>query len=166
MSVHEPLAQLLAIEAIKQVKYAYMRHLDLKEWQALAELLTEDVVSSYSDGKYCYQGREQVLDFLRQSLNDPAIITLHHVHHPEIALAADGVSASGVWYLEDRVINRTAAQPEKHFDIVGASFYQDQYRLTEDGWKIAATGYQRVFEQLHVGGRELSLKSRFVGSFS
>ena len=52
---------LLEIEAIKQLKYAYLRHLDLKDWDAVTALFTPDVVSTYSDGKHSYQGRDAVM---------------------------------------------------------------------------------------------------------
>ena len=57
MNADKQLATLLAIEAIKQLKYAYLRHLDLKEWDEVAGLFTPDVVSTYSDGKHSYHGR-------------------------------------------------------------------------------------------------------------
>ena len=47
----DDLTRLLEIEAIKQLKYRYFRHLDLKEWDALAELFAPDARSSYGDGK-------------------------------------------------------------------------------------------------------------------
>ena len=64
MAVNKTLESLLAIEAIKQLKYAYLRHLDLKEWDAVSTLFAPDVVSTYSDGKHSYQGRDAVMAFL------------------------------------------------------------------------------------------------------
>jgi hypothetical protein len=45
------------IEAIKQVKYAYFRLLDLKRFDELGELLTEDCTADYEDGTRHYDGR-------------------------------------------------------------------------------------------------------------
>ena len=71
----QALAQLLEIEAIKQLKYQYLRHVDLKEWDAVAALFTADVVSAYADGKYSYQGREAVVECAHVNLDEGVIIT-------------------------------------------------------------------------------------------
>jgi bile-acid 7alpha-dehydratase len=86
---------LLEIEAIKQLKYAYLRHLDLKDWDAVTALFTPDVVSTYSDGKHSYQGRDAVMAFLSQLLSHKRIVTKHQVHHPEITLNDDFTAAQG-----------------------------------------------------------------------
>ena len=158
--------QFAAIEAIKQVKYAYLRHLDLKQWPELAALLTDDVAGTYSDGKHSFTGRDAVMGFLEKSLGTADVVTMHTVHHPEIQLSADGKTASGVWYLEDRVIGRSDPDPAKHFDIGGTAFYADEYRLTAEGWKIAATGYQRVFDTTSMGDKVVRYRNRFRGDFN
>ena len=35
------------------------------------------------------------------------------------------------------------------FILEGAAFYNDRYVRTDDGWKIAHTGYRRTFEQTY-----------------
>ena len=30
--------------------------------------------------------------------------------------------------------------------LIGAAFYRDEYRRTEDGWKISVTGYDRTYD--------------------
>lgn len=161
------LAHLLAIEAIKQLKYAYLRHLDLKEWDAVSALFTPDVVSTYSDGKHSYQGREAVMAFLSQSLSHKRIVTKHQVHHPEITLSDDLTAAQGIWYLTDAVINTISRDPARHFCIAGTAFYDERYVKTADGWRIAAIGYRRVYEETTARGAEfvLDYKSRFLGDF-
>ena len=67
------------------------------------------------------------------------VITEHRVTHPEIDV--DGDEATGIWYLQDRVI-----VPDFNFMLFGAAFYHDRYRRTPDGWRICATGYQRTYE--------------------
>ncbi len=59
--------------------------------------------------------------------------------HPEITVTGD--TASATWYLQDRVI-----VPDYNFMLIGAAFYHDRYRRTDDGWKISATGYDRTYE--------------------
>ncbi|MEZ5538385.1 MAG: nuclear transport factor 2 family protein [Pseudomonadales bacterium] len=161
------LEQLLAIEAIKQLKYAYLRHLDLKEWDVVAALFTPDVVSTYSDGKHSYQGRDAVMSFLSQSLSHKRIVTKHQAHHPEITLNADLTEARGIWYLTDAVINTVSRDAAKHFCIAGTAFYEDGYRKTADGWKISAIGYRRVYEETTKRDNSIVLeyKNRFLGDF-
>ena len=129
------------IEAIRQLKYAYFRLLDLKQFTALGELLTDDVSTAYQSGELCQNGRSDVVDFLQQSLGDPAIVTMHNGHHPEITLT-DDTHATGRWYLEDRVI--FAAHD---FDLHGTALYEDRYVKVAGTWKIARTGYQRIYEE-------------------
>lgn len=167
MNNDKQLATLLAIEAIKQLKYAYLRHLDLKEWDAVAALFTPDVISTYSDGKHSYHGRDAVMAFLSGSLSHKRVVTKHQVHHPEITLDDDLTAARGIWYLTDAVINTVSRDPAKHFCIAGTAFYDERYIKTLDGWKISAIGYQRVFEETVTRNPEqvLEYKSRFLGDF-
>ena len=48
-------------------------------------------------------------------------------------------------------------------EIDGTAFYADRYVLTEDGWRIAHTGYTRVFEEqrTHSTLEVRSFSSRF-----
>jgi hypothetical protein len=72
-------------------------------------------------------------------------VTEHHGHHPEIDISAEGSAATGTWYLQDRVI-----VPSADVEIAGTAFYSDRYVKTDDGWRIAHTGYMRVFEEHRV----------------
>lgn len=129
-------------EAIKQVKYRYLRALDTKHWDAFADTLTDDIVGDYgsSMGKELhFTNRAELVEFMRTSM--PAgVITEHRVAHPEITMD-DSNEAEGRWYLQDRVI-----VPAHNFMLWGAAFYRDRYRNTADGWKICATGYDRTYE--------------------
>ena len=123
---------------IEQLKYRYLRTLDLKLWDEFADTLTEDVTASYG-ADLAFAGRDAVVDFMRTSLG-PAIITVHQCHHPEITI--DGSTATGRWYLDDKVI-----VTEHRLLLTGAAFYEDEYRLCDDGrWRISRTGYIRSYE--------------------
>ena len=136
------MADLETIEAIKRVKYRYLRALDTKHWDDFADTLTDDIVGDYGSslGKELhFTNRADLVEFMRNSM--PAgVITEHRVTHPEITLD-DSDEAEGRWYLQDRVI-----VPAHNFMLFGAAFYLDRYRKTEDGWRICATGYQRTYE--------------------
>ena len=129
------------LEAIRRLKYAYFRTLDLKQFDDLGRLLTEDATTSYEDGKTVLQGRAAIVSWLGAVLGDRGIVTEHHGHHPEITFTSD-TTAEGTWYLQDRVI-----VPAADVEIAGTAFYDDRYRLTGEGWRIAHTGYIRVFEE-------------------
>jgi hypothetical protein len=129
------------IESICQVKYAYFRLLDLKRFTELGQLLTEDATTGYQSGKLRQSGREAIVTFLQESLGDPGIVTMHNGHHPEIVLSGDD-SATGRWYLEDRVI-----VPAHDFELHGTAIYDDRYAKVGGAWKIAHTGYERIYEE-------------------
>jgi hypothetical protein len=132
---------LAAIQEIEQLKYRYWRYLDLKQFDELGLLLTEDATSAYQDGVHAFEGRAAIVQFLIDSLADPGIVTQHQGHHPEITLVSP-TEATGVWYLFDRVV-----MPSADLEIGGTAFYEDRYVRTDDGWRIAHTGYRRVFEE-------------------
>jgi hypothetical protein len=129
------------LEAIRQLKYAYFRTLDLKQFDALGALLTEDATTAYEDGRTQLTGRAAIVEWLSGALGDPGIVTEHHGHHPEITFTSD-TGAEGTWYLQDRVI-----VPAADLEIGGTAFYTDRYVRTTEGWRIAHTGYVRVFEE-------------------
>lgn len=131
-----------SVDAIKRVKYRYLRALDTRKWDAFAATLTDDIVAEYgaSVGKeHRFTDRGSLLDYMRSALR-PNVISEHRVTNPEITLEGPD-TASGIWYLQDRVI-----VADHNFMLIGAAFYHDRYRRTADGWKIAATGYQRTYE--------------------
>lgn len=142
------------IEAIKQVKYRYLRGLDTKHWDVFAETLTEDVAGDYGSSlgeELHFTNRTDLVDYMRSALG-PGVITEHRVAHPEITVAGD--EATGIWYLQDRVI-----VPELNFMLIGAAFYRDRYRRTADGWKITATGYDRTYEAtMSLAGNDFKVK--------
>ncbi|MCX5998529.1 MAG: nuclear transport factor 2 family protein, partial [Chloroflexi bacterium] len=74
------------LEAIKRLKYKYIRCVDSKLWDELAKCFTEDATTSYEGGKYKLVGRDAIMDFFKRDMG-PELITMHHVHHPEIEIA-------------------------------------------------------------------------------
>jgi len=145
------------IEAIKQLKYAYVRLLDLKKFNELGELLTPNCTASYQDGTLSFEGRQAIVDFLIGSLGDTANVTAHFVHHPEITFTGD-TSAVGIWYLQDRVIARGF-----DLDISGTAFYRDEYVRADGSWRFSHTGYERVFEEHRVASS--MERKRFTSRF-
>ncbi|WP_028926968.1 nuclear transport factor 2 family protein [Pseudonocardia acaciae] len=137
------LVALVALEEIRRLKHRYLRCVDQKLWDELADTLTPDATTDYgtpsAGAPLRFTGREEVVDFMRSNLG-PEIITVHQAGQPEIDV--DGDAAVGTWALRDIVI-----APGHRVVIEGAAFYEDRYRRCADGgWRIAHTGYQRTYE--------------------
>jgi hypothetical protein len=124
------------IESIKQLKYRYLRTLDLKQWDEFTDCFVPEATGDYAG--LLFADRDSLVGYMRENLGE-ALISMHHAHHPEITI--DGDEATGLWYLEDKVI-----VPELDFVLEGAAFYTDRYVRTGDGWRIAHTGYRRTYE--------------------
>lgn len=124
------------VRAIEQLKYRYLRSLDLKRWEEFADCFVPEATAAYAGLDFA--DRDALVAYMRENLG-AGVITMHQVHHPEIEL--DGDTATGRWYLEDRVI-------VSDFDFVleGAAFYADRFTRTATGWRIVHTGYERTFE--------------------
>ena len=134
---------LVALEEIRQVKYCYLRCVDLKLWDDLADTFTADATADYGTPALGHPirlaGRDAIVGFLRDRLG-PDIITTHFATQPEITV--DGDTARGTWSFQDTVI-----ATEYRVVITGAAFYEDSYARGDDGkWRIAHTGYVRTYE--------------------
>ena len=140
------------LEAIKRLKYKYLRCLDLKLWDEMAECFAYDAKADYSDGKYSFSGRDKILEFLTGALGPKSMISSHRVHQPEIELTSD-TTATATWALEDTVIETNA-----NITIRGAAYYTDEYVKIDGQWKILSTGYKRVFEEISSRADTPSLK--------
>lgn len=138
----DPVQELLEIEAIRQLKYRYIRAIDEKLWDLMEECFVPEATCSYSGGKYAFEGRDAILKFLTDSMDKPTFLSSHRVHHPEIVLTGE-TSARGTWALDDYVI-----EEEYGVTIHGAAFYRDEYVKVDGAWKIKHTGYERTFEQM------------------
>jgi hypothetical protein len=134
---------LVALEEIRQVKHRYLRCVDLKLWDEIADAFTADATAEYGTpalgDPIRLAGRDAIVGFLRDKLG-PEIITTHFGTQPEITI--DGDTASGTWAFQDTVI-----ATEYRVVITGAAFYEDRYARGDDGkWRIAHTGYVRTYE--------------------
>lgn len=134
---------LVELEEIRQLKYRYLRCVDLKLWDEIGDVFTEDATADYGTpaaGRALdLKGRDEIVTFLRDSLGN-GIITLHAAGQPEIQI--DGDRATGTWRFTDTVI-----ATEFKVVVCGAAFYEDRYAKCQDGqWRMSHTGYERIFE--------------------
>jgi hypothetical protein len=123
-------------DAIERLKFRYFRTLDLKRWDEYAECFVPEATGDYAG--LTFDSRDDLVAFMRENMG-PGLFSLHQAHHPEIDV--DGDHATGTWYLHDQVW-----VPEHDFALEGAAFYEDRYVRTDEGWRIAHTGYRRTFE--------------------
>lgn len=136
--IQTSLGRLEDLEAIKRLKYKYLRCVDTKSLTGLAECFTEDATTSYEGGKHSLTGREAIMRFF-QTDNFRQIVTMHNVHHPEIEITG-AATARATWALEDYVIDVKA-----NWSLHGSAFYEDEYVKADGQWKIKHTGFKRVF---------------------
>jgi SnoaL-like domain len=136
---------LVTLEEIRQVKYRYLRCVDQKLWDELADVFTSDATVDYGTRVYGQPlkitGRDEIIAFFRAKLG-PDVITVHAAGQPEITV--DGDTATGTWRFEDTVI-----ATEHRIVVAGAAYYEDRYERGADGmWRIAHTGYVRTYEAM------------------
>ncbi len=129
------------IDEICQLKYRYLRTLDTKQWEEFEECFVPEATGDYNG--LVFADRSALVSYMRENLG-PGLITLHQAHHPEVEVAADGATATGRWYLQDKVI-----VPDFRFMLEGAAIYTDRYLRTPDGWRVDHTGYRRTYEMTY-----------------
>jgi SnoaL-like domain len=141
----DPLDGLCHLEEIRRVKYRYLRCVDLKLWDEIGDTFTEDATVDYGTIVYGkplkISGRPEIVAFFRTKLG-PDVLTGHVAGQPEITLAGDGDTATGIWSFQDTVL-----ATRHRMMIAGAAFYHDRYQRGIDGrWRIAHTGHVRTYE--------------------
>jgi hypothetical protein len=149
---------LVEIELIRQLKYRYVRFIDTKRWDDLAELFLPDATASYGGGATVCDGRDAIMSFLVDAMADVRMLTSHKVHQPEITLTGPD-TAEGVWALDDVVVLGGLGMT-----VRGASFYDDRYAKAGGDWRIAHTGYRRVYEEIEPRRDDLRLTASWWGT--
>ena len=91
------MSQLEELEAIKRLKYKYIRCIDSKLWKELREVFSEDADAAYNKGQYTANGIDEVMEFLVGALTRTDVASMHNVHCPEIDLTSE-TTAKGTWY--------------------------------------------------------------------
>jgi hypothetical protein len=132
----DPVQRLLDIEDIKQLKARYFRTLDMKLWDELGEVFTEDAVADYSGPGPHLEGRAAILEFIRKMVGP--LRTAHHGHMPEIEVAGD--SARGVWAMVDIVEGKEVGGPVMR----GYGHYHETYAKAGGRWRIKTLRLTRL----------------------
>jgi hypothetical protein len=125
--------RLADIEAIRQLKYRYIRLVDARRFEEWGrESFTEDCYLSTTD-LGAWEGRDNVVAAVARSYDSAR--TVHHVHMPEITITGPD-TASAVWALDDYSTWVADGAPVVEW---GRGHYEDDYVRTEQGWRINRT---------------------------
>ncbi|MFV1364183.1 nuclear transport factor 2 family protein [Mycolicibacterium elephantis] len=136
-------ADLVEIEAIKQLKARYCRFLDTKDWAAWRTLFADDFLSDTSPaGGKVIRGADEFVAFTRKSLRNQA--TVHQVHAPEIELTSP-TTARGVWALEDVVRFGPGV------NLRGYGHYHETYEKLDGQWRFTSSTLTRLREDVFNG---------------
>ena len=120
--------------AIANVKAAYCRLLDTKDWAGWADLFTDDFELDVSDsGGTAMKGRDVIVAFVRSSIESAK--TAHQVHFPEITINGD--TAHAIWPMQDRVEWEGRA-------LTGYGHYHEDYVRQGGRWRIARQKLTRL----------------------
>jgi hypothetical protein len=133
---------LLEIEAIKQLKARYCRHLDTKNWAAWREVFAADFVSDTSEaGGAVIIGADKFVAFTRKNIGKAWQLTAHQVHAPEIELTS-ATTARGVWALNDvvRLLPALSLNAYGHYD--------ETYEKIDGQWSIKTSKLTRLREDM------------------
>ena len=125
-------------EELAELKYRYLRALDTKQWDEFESCFVPEATGDYDGLRFA--DRAELVTYMRENLGDE-MVTMHHVHHPEITVDGDGDTARMRWYLHDKVIVASLG-----FLLEGAAFYDDRCVRTPEGWRFSHTGYRRTYE--------------------
>jgi hypothetical protein len=146
--------QLMAIEAIKQLKARYCRHLDTKDWAAWRAIFTHDFVSDTTDaGGKLIIGADEFVAFTRKSIGRPSQATAHQVHAPEIELTS-ATAARGVWAVQDVVRFGPGVT------LVGYGHYHETYENVAGQWLIRSSKLTRLREDIVIPVFSLHISDR------
>jgi hypothetical protein len=134
------------IEAIKQLKARYCRHLDAKDWVSWRALFADDFVSDLAvTGVGRRLGADAFMAYTRSTLGKPSQCTVHLVHAPEITLTSM-TTARGVWAMTDMVRLLPAVT------LHGYGHYHETYEKQHGQWRITSSRLTRLREDIALPG--------------
>ena len=143
--LEEMVRELHDIEAIKRLKARYWRCLDRKLWTDMEEVFAEDATADYGP-KYQLQGREAILQFLKENLGPDSVSTGHGGHTPEIEITGD-TTARGIWALNNYMVREPGTR------IMEWGHYEDEYVKQGGQWRIKSTRITNIIEEMTITKR-------------
>jgi 3-phenylpropionate/cinnamic acid dioxygenase small subunit len=123
---------------IAELSARYALYVDQRDWLALAELFTPDAELLQPDPPQSLTpvrsviGPNAIIDAMHALESIP--VTQHAVLGTVIDLGDEPDTASG-WITGQA--NHVTTHDDKHRNLVWYLHYRDEYRRTDDGWRIA-----------------------------
>jgi len=131
----DPVARLLDLEAIKQLKARYFRSVDSKQYADFRAVFTDDatIKGTFASGSDIDRFVADVAD------RHAGAVTVHRGADPEITFV-DGDTATGVWAMFDLLEWQEGGGPAEYpgfRGFRGFGYYHETYRRVDGKWKIA-----------------------------
>lgn len=127
------------IEAIKKLKAKYWRCVDRKLWDELADVFIEEATLEYGSA-IKLNGRQAIVQFLKDTLGADTVVTSHVGQRPEIELAGES-TATGTWWLNDYIVMQPNIRRR------GYAFYEDEYVKENGNWRKKSTRITTMVEE-------------------
>jgi ketosteroid isomerase-like protein len=127
MSIEDSLARI----EISTLKARHLRHLDTKDWDGYAALLTEDYeldLSAMADVPVI-KGRDAATNSVRSTVGP--LVSVHQLHQPRIVI--DGDQAYAVWVIQGLMVPGEG-QPAQG----GTGLHQERWVKRDGKWKLAS----------------------------
>jgi hypothetical protein len=136
------IARLEAIEAIKQLKYAYFHACDSKDVDAVRACFAAGPIELEYGRIGSFTDREQMLAVFSELACQPHIVEMHHGQNPQIEVL-DADTATGQWGLYYYLIDTRR-------DVVTqlAGVYHDRYRCEAGRWVMVRSEYTVTSTQI------------------
>jgi uncharacterized protein (TIGR02246 family) len=142
----DALERLEAVEEIRQLKAAYFRTMDTKDWDGFAAVFAPDAVMDMSgemrdgttEGEGVTQGNVAIAEFVKGAV-DP-VVTVHHGHMPEIEILTP-TTARGIWSMEDK-LRWPEGSPIR--SMHGYGHYHETYEKVDGRWLIKTITLTRL----------------------
>jgi hypothetical protein len=135
----------LDLEQIKQLKSRYCRYVDLKHWERLRALFTSDARFEGLGSAPTGATVEQFIDGISRRLGP--CVSIHHCHMPDIVFL-DANRARGIWAMMDYLQWPEPIEIREAKGLVvgftGYGHYEEEYRRTANGWRIALLRLTRM----------------------
>ena len=155
----DPLARLIAIEEIKQLKARYFRCMDTRLWEEVGQTFTRDGVFDCSQGFQhtplggepigvegpVTTGRDAIVAWIRDAFVKQT--SLHHGHCHEVAIDSE-TEAHGVIAINDEI--RDASRTRRL--LAASGHYWERYRFEDGAWRIAHIRLTRLFNDVAPDG--------------
>ena len=120
-------------KAIIELKARFGRLADAQDWEAWADVFTEDCEFDWGDGQIMVGGRTFV--YANRDILEGAV-SIHRAYMPEIEFVSDN-EAKGIWAVNDYVEWAPDVETGSRSGQMGYGREYETYRKIAGKWKIA-----------------------------